>query len=823
MKRTPKKLSKQSLSKHKSGQVRTLAARKSNLRLSYDILSKYKKLEQAALEDESFQKLFNNTSIKDNQDNEVNDEDRARLKQTVAYTAVIETADAVAANEEPVDNSEEKIRGMVVIRARDIIKDLRADVKEVFHAVKEQRAAIKDRLRNAFNSDERVSIKGSRIVERFNNAKAKLLARWNKVKESATEWFSNRPRKYATIALSAMTFVASVVSCSRTQNQQAPQRDGFQVEVDTGTAKVDSISTLNLDRMFTAKDTVIQEKVVAPDTIKVPTEYSKDMKLPRGAWSFDNVKKYYGERFEQAYRFLAQNDSLLNNGQDSLTVMQALNQVRGHNEMNTDGAKKVVEALTACEGDEYKLTKDDVKFIFTPIPKGNRDVVATGLTYEDCTPKQHHQKITREVKEEVQSVDTVSIKSGQNELRINETSVTENVPSKAVSAQEVKSNQRGAQNTDVKVLNDSVDVNDIINDVNVSAQRRIKVETGNVASTDSVQVNENASADSVRTTSQSTHLEYTSARSNIVIENDSVSIQTSQKDIEASASDEQEYEIIIGAENAEEGAPSAGYVDERGGFENTGLSKDVLKTDSLYFEDVYGKGAYDTYRTNLSNRPELFVNGAVFGGWVPEQALHAWGTVERWSDNKVENKLADPKMVTTNITMENFMDNKCGKDSLTDEEQALMAPIFNRVTTTGRIIGIEGDKAVRNTKLRATDDCQDPSIRTIEKTDTAVAGPWGKLMPRIFRNDLPIVIKENENQLLINETVERQEVPSQGSAQYEKSNMGPGISDTKVLKENIPVNEVIKKVNVNSKKRIKVYKGKHYGSLADLRKSRGRG
>jgi hypothetical protein len=530
------------------------------------------------------------------------------------------------------------------------------------------------------------------------------------------------------------------------------------------------------------------------------------------------------------------------------------------------------------------ITKEDVADLFTPIPTGDRDSRTTGLSYPDCNSyKAKHvsnkkkqapdtlQILPDTLNNDTLSNDSITITDGTGEVRLNSDTTKVNAPSKALGAQYLQSNvsSDGAATDTLAIRNASLD--EIVNGVKVDADKTIKVEgqraetsadqpgnpngvhvdymkgddkgltqvvdSANISDVLGLNVdgkikvsgNSGVGASVANAAGKQNTTSFTSGAETITFDDEADSTLVSNHvNTDSIASNftttttelTDSVEIVFGTDSVEIGTPSAGYVDARGGYNNTGLSKSALDGDRVFFEDKYGKGAYDAYLEKLKAHPEFFANGGAFGGWVPEQPLHSWRTTEKWGDNDINNKNADPKIVAVNVTMENFMDSKCGKDSLTADEQSLMLEVFDKVTTTGRIFGVDGDKAVWNSKLRANDDCDTPSTRIIEPTDRAVAGPWGMMMPRIFAKDLPITVNEGQGEVWVNTFVEQKEVPSKvAGAQYEQSNMNSKgkITDTKVKKQ-VSVDKVVKGVHVNPKKKIKVQKT----TLADVRKAHGR-
>ena len=189
-------------------------------------------------------------------------------------------------------------------------------------------------------------------------------------------------------------------------------------------------------------------------------------------------------------------------------------------------------------------------------------------------------------------------------------------------------------------------------------------------------------------------------------------------------------EIIEGADKVPVGTPSAGYVSERGGYQNTGLTKKEYNDTKKFFGDKFQQ-YMDIINANDSL---LLQNGQIGAGLVGEQLLFQWKQAESWSSNNPKNKNADKAFVLVNQIMENYFDRKpCAGDSLTADQTSIIRSVFDRITDTGRIFGVKGKQTVRTVNQIATEDCDTPSKHTYQATGSSRPSNIGEPHKRLFR------------------------------------------------------------------------------------------
>lgn len=189
-------------------------------------------------------------------------------------------------------------------------------------------------------------------------------------------------------------------------------------------------------------------------------------------------------------------------------------------------------------------------------------------------------------------------------------------------------------------------------------------------------------------------------------------------------------EVIEGADKVPVGTPSAGYVNERGGYQNTGLTKKEYNDTKKFFGDKFQQ-YMDIINANDSL---LLQNGQIGAGLVGEQLLFQWKQAESWSSNNPKSKKADKVFVLVNQIMENYFDRKpCAGDSLTADQTSIIRSVFDRITDTGRIFGVKGNKPVRTVNQIATEDCDTPSKHNYQATGSSRPSNVGEPHKRLFR------------------------------------------------------------------------------------------
>lgn len=839
-----------------------------NLQAAYTIFNHSKQWETVVLAQPEVRKALNSITISGNE-GIVTDEDRQKVEVVIVNTAIAKTVNSFLISPEPVNASKENVSEMIANQAIHTIATQRAE--ELRERDVEQTQVV-DNLNKASDFTEHMEVKGNRFTSFFRKVKNNVQTRLETAVKSAykeVKIAANKCQKAAAVVFAAVTLTATVASCGPNTNSN-----------DKGNAAIEVVEEPETPTPEPEVTKVVKAEVA--DTIAVPTEYSADMNLRGGAAKFNMLKKYYGERFGAAYKYLASHDSLLvsQDGESSLTVMQAMDQLRGHHDMKPSDKtlQKVMKTVTACEDEIHEnITQEDMADLFTPIPRsesGNHNRTV-GLNYPDCNSYKTKQVISAKKKAPVMEIapadtlnnDPLTITEGAGEIRLNTDTTTVYTPSEVLGAQYEKSNVNNKGDiTDTKVLGD-VPVQKVLNvkvddksikvektDAPVSTPKAQDAEDVSVvfmkgneqnlyevlgtASVDDVlnlKVDANktikvagaaasATADADQKASQSTTLSFTSEGETFTFDDeDSVSVSTpvslEKSDVTDNTTstftaDEQSdsVQIIIGTEGVEPGTPSAGYVDERGGYNNTGLSKRVNDSSKKYYNKNV-PGTYENRLETLNNHPELFERGNVFEGLVPEQALVVVDRSRHWSNRKEYREFQE--------AMEKFF--KCEDIAWTAEQVSTFQGVVSNITTTGADLTVKGNKKIRADGLIPGEDCDTDDKVNYVATNDAIPALQGKMMPRIFRLDMPITINEGQGEMWINTFVEQKEVPSKAiRAQYEKSNVtNEGkITDTKVIKQVSP-NEVVDKVNVNPKKTIKVQKKQR--TLADVRREHGRG
>ena len=187
------------------------------------------------------------------------------------------------------------------------------------------------------------------------------------------------------------------------------------------------------------------------------------------------------------------------------------------------------------------------------------------------------------------------------------------------------------------------------------------------------------------------------------------------------ASVKYEESIIEGVEGVEEGTKAAGNIEERGGFENTGLSEEQIDATKKYFKNMHGKNAYEAFASRITD--DMREKGGIFEGLSVEQSMYAVMQMDKWSDEQVGEFAPQIK------TMMSYL--KDCNDTISDAQMDKIKQVIDRVNDDGTMEGVVGDRAV-NVVTHQVQDCGEAGVRKIE---TAVAGHTegsGSGMIRLF-------------------------------------------------------------------------------------------
>ena len=250
-------------------------------------------------------------------------------------------------------------------------------------------------------------------------------------------------------------------------------------------------------------------------------------------------------------------------------------------------------------------------------------------------------------------------------------------------------------------------------------------------------------------------------------------IQTSQQ-VETS------YQIVEDGDDIKAGTAAAGNVEERGGFENTGITEEQYKDTKNFFKNDDGENLYDFYHDKLAAKPEWFVKGAMFEGLSVEQALYSTATLTKMGYGPLGqfNEQLD--------TVYNYL-NGCS-DDITAEKQASIKLFYDRVNGDTTVEGVIGDRAVRTISVEA--ECGQKVDLNIEQAADGRTEPSGEGLVRLYMHKIekpiasePIFTRvEGQENIHLTQNVEEKLTINQGNGAMD--------NDAKVIADNVNANEV---------------------------------
>ena len=243
---------------------------------------------------------------------------------------------------------------------------------------------------------------------------------------------------------------------------------------------------------------------------------------------------------------------------------------------------------------------------------------------------------------------------------------------------------------------------------------------------------------------------------------------------------ETSYQIVEDGDDIKAGTAAAGNVEERGGFENTGITEEQYKDTKNFFKNDDGENLYDFYHDKLAAKPEWFVKGAMFEGLSVEQALYSTATLTKMGYGPLGqfNEQLD--------TVYNYL-NGCS-DDITAEQQASIKLFYDRVNGDTTVEGVIGDRAVRTISVEA--ECSEKVNLNVEQAADGRTEPSGEGLVRLYMHKIekpiasePIITRvEGQENIHLTQNVEEKLTINKGNGAMD--------NDSKVIADNVNANEV---------------------------------
>ena len=197
-----------------------------------------------------------------------------------------------------------------------------------------------------------------------------------------------------------------------------------------------------------------------------------------------------------------------------------------------------------------------------------------------------------------------------------------------------------------------------------------------------------------------------------------------------------EVEIIEGSENVKEGTPAAGNIEERGGYNNSGITEKQYNRMQTFFKDRFGENAYESYAEKITD--EMRAKGGIFEGLSVEQSMFSIQQIIAWSNDKIGefsneiNTLVDYLKGCTN--------------SISIEDAPEVKEVIDRVNENGTIDGVTGTKNVM-VRYFTAGDCGEAGRYATEQTANGVTNPSTEGFDRLYMR--PQVAAMSEEPLTI--------------------------------------------------------------------------
>ncbi len=209
-------------------------------------------------------------------------------------------------------------------------------------------------------------------------------------------------------------------------------------------------------------------------------------------------------------------------------------------------------------------------------------------------------------------------------------------------------------------------------------------------------------------------------------------------------------EIVVdslGTKDIPLGTPSAGYVAERGGVGNTGLTAERLKWCKDFWKDKYNEDAYDDILEGFKLQDAWYVKGGIFEGLTPEEALYmtaSWVAYSKYAP-------------TPNVILEYTFG--CHQGEVVPQDVATKVKSdIDKVRQNKKIEGLPYDKNIRVTG--ASYDCNKGISHSSHRVKIRSKADLGEKFPRLYRRDVPrdVVFVDAEPQIDITVVRQTQEV-----------------------------------------------------------------
>ncbi len=244
--------------------------------------------------------------------------------------------------------------------------------------------------------------------------------------------------------------------------------------------------------------------------------------------------------------------------------------------------------------------------------------------------------------------------------------------------------------------------------------------------------------------------------------------------------------VVEGTEGVELGTKAAGNIEERGGFEYTGLSEEQYNATKTYYQDKFGNGAYDRFASRITD--DMRAKGGIFEGLSVEQSMFAMKQITSWGYGETGqfNQEVD--------SLFNYL--KGCEGSISNESSASIKALVDRVNEDGTMDGVVGEKAIM-TRHFVVGDCGEASSLVTEKALEGHTEASDDDLKRLFMKPQTIVVSREP---IFNDLGETEDLDLTSTEQLNITKLkANNLDGVKVVDDNVDAKEVTDGIKAESK------------------------
>lgn len=654
---------------------------------------------------------------------------------------------------------------------------------------------------------------------------------WKFLKNDSTANEAIDTAKVATSELTSETDSTSIATNGLTETQDTTTKvlaDTTQTtDVDSlRTAQVDSLKTeqadsLGIQNTVTSAPTDVEQETVPSNAetelnatqtseISAPTEWSEETGITKAQWN--RLQTFWGgaEKYQEFYGRIS-DEMLQKGGQfEGMTRDEVLFKYERLTSWNLPQHRDAIAKLDSFFGgcNDYIANEDAARLGDVMDNGGIKDVEGTEcvrVTGRDvnCSEKSilHSEKYDcgcDNVEEIVETVEETPVQV-EEELTITEGSnvVTDLTEEKETTTDVKVIRTNNLDASSAKVVEEGLEIEDVnveAKDMNIvtnvsegatSTAVEVTSETQEGATMSAVEVTSETS-EVIETLVETTASEATSEASEVVetMEETTAREATSEtSEVVETVEEVTNAEIIEGSENVEEGTPAAGNVEERGGYNNSGITEKQYNRMQTFFKNRFGENAYDDYAEKITD--EMRAKGGIFEGLSVEQSMFSIQQIIAWSNDKVGEFSKEINTIVDYL--------KGCSNSISLEDAPDVKEVVDRVNENGTIDGVTGTKNVM-VRYFTAGGCGEAGSYATEQTANGVTNPSTEGFDRLYMR--PQVAAMSEEPIEPLTIVEGKDVVLDLTEEKDATEVkvirtnNLDTSSTKVIKEGLNLNDV---------------------------------